>query len=63
MQIIINADNAEIRDGKIIISYDGSKTLPFDMGFRIKTNDGSTLMDDGWIRVTKNHTLNLQRIK
>jgi len=63
MQIIINADQVELKDGKVIISYDGSRTLPFDMAFKVQSSDGSKLMDDGWIRVTRNHTLNIQRIK
>lgn len=63
MQIIINADQVEVKEGKVIINYDGSRVLPFDMAFRVQSNDGSKLMDDGWLRVTKNHTLNFQRIK
>lgn len=58
MKLVIDANNVEIVDGKLIIDCDNKK----EFGFTIKANDGS-LEDTGWIKVTKNNTLNIIRIK
>lgn len=58
MKLIVDVSNAKIQDGKLVIDCEDKK----EFGFTIKSNDGN-LEDTGWIRVTKNNTLNIIRIK
>ena len=58
MKLIVDVSNAKVVDGKLVIDCDVKK----EFGFTIKSNDGSR-EDDGWLRITKNNTLNVIRIK